>query len=494
MKTRDILLIYPGERVKKPRLPMSVLTLATYLTRHGHSCTIADERIEDVSDEDIRRSAVIGMSTMSGAQLKSAIATSRRVRRVNPRAPIVWGGAHPSSFPEQTARSPLVDYVVRGEGEEVLLQLTECLLSGKGDVALPSLTYRRGDEIVHTRETAAPPDIDTLPLPRYELLDLHDYIDADDGLSYETSRGCSFRCSFCYVESFHQRKWRGKRPERVVEDLRRIRETTGVNKLLIVDDNFFCNKKRSLDICAAMIAEHAPFTWSATARADFLAHCSPEEIDRLKKSGCRILAIGAESGSSRVLREIRKDISPGQVVSAVEKCVSSGIMPQVSFMIGFPFERERDIRETLDLYDRIERIGGGRAEINGLFIYVPYCGTPLYALAQEYGYRPKNSLEEWEGWNFSDANNNPWLRGRSRGRLQCISRIARFKYLRHRFEFYSDTFKREKLSSPLLRVGYAVSVAVLSALARWRWRRRFFSLGYEWMAWQRLAYRIFRVR
>ena len=111
-KNKTILLIYPGQRIAKPRFPMSLVALASYCIVHGFACRIIDERIERLSDDDIRAADIIGISTMSGMQLGSAIKTAKRIKEIHFHSFLVWGGAHPTSFPVQTAQSSLVDCVV----------------------------------------------------------------------------------------------------------------------------------------------------------------------------------------------------------------------------------------------------------------------------------------------------------------------------------------------------------------------------------------------
>lgn len=492
-KNADILLIYPGERVAKPRLPMSVLAIASHCIHYGYRCKIVDERVSDLNDEDIYNASIIGISTMSGMQLKSAIRTANRIRKLRADIPTVWGGAHPSAYPKQTALSPLVDFVVKGEGEDAFLKLSEAILDNNNYFDLPAVTFKSDGQIVDNPTSDSWIDMDKLQPTKYELLDIRSYADFEDGLSYESSRGCPFRCTFCYAEYFHKRKWRGKSADKVVAELKQVQDDLGVKKLFIVDDNFFANKKRSFEIFSKMNSSDICLEWIATARADFLSNCSDESMDIIRRSNCAILAIGAESGSERILERIKKGITPRQVVNAVEKCVFNNIMPAVSFMVGLPFEEDVDLKKTLDLYDELIALGKN-VEINGVFIYVPYAGTPLFETARKCGYEPRKTLSEWSDWNFSDSENNPWLEPARRKRIEAISSIARFKYLNHRFRYYSDEYQKQKLKSPLIRAGFFLFVGFFARLANWRWRNRFFGCAFEWTLWRKLTYRIFKFR
>ncbi len=488
----DVLLVYPGEPEAKPRLPMSVLTLASYCTQQGYDCKVVDERLTDLTDEDINDAQVIGISSMSGTQLGSAISTARRIRQLRPDTPIVWGGAHASAYPEQTARSPLVDFVVKGEGEQVFVELCSRILNDQDMVDVCALTYVKDGEMVNNPTALEFIDVETLPPTRYDLVDLEQYADFEDGFSYESSRGCPFRCTFCYVEYFHDRKWRSKSTEKVIAELRAIKKNTGVKKLYLIDDYFFSNRKRSLEICEAMIDADIDMKWTATARSDFLARCTDEQMQIIKDSGCTTLSIGAESGSDKVLKDLKKDITVEQTRIAVQKCVAIGIKPTLSFIIGLPTEREEDLEATLTLCDDLMSYGED-VEINGLFVYVPYSGTPLEETAADYGYVARKKLEDWADWSFGDHSNNPWLGPKQRKRLEAIASIARFKFMRRRFDSYSESYRRAKMRSPLIRLGYFVFVRVFAAMANLRWKRRLFTGALEWVLWRRLTYSLFRL-
>jgi len=489
----DILLIYPGGQMPKPRLPMSVLVLATHCKSQGYKCKIIDERINYLSDDDIKSAGIIGISTMSGLQLKSAIKTAKRIKDIRPSVPLIWGGVHPTSFPKQTAKSQLVDCVVKGEGEKPFLQLCDKIFNNKDYSEVVALTFERDGQIIDNQVADNWINIEELKFPNYDLLDIKKYADYEDGLSYETSRGCPFRCTFCYVENFHKRQWRGKSVDKVIRDITRIKNDIGVKKLVFVDDNFFGNKKRSLDICSQMSAKNIELRWNATARADFLAGCSEFDMKRLKNSGCEILSIGAESGSASILTKVKKDITTDQTKQAVAKCVENNIMPTVSFMIGLPFEKDSDLEDTMLLADQLMNMGKN-VEINGLFIYVPYVGTSLFETALSYGYKPKNSLEKWSDWSFSDSRNNPWIKPRQRGKYDVISAIARFKYLYHRFEYYSAAYRKEKLKSPIARIAYRILIKPFARIVDWRWRNRYFAFAIEISIWKWLTYRMFKVK
>ena len=490
---KSILLIYPGERVSKPRLPMSVLALATHLVSNNMNCSIVDERVTDLTDDEILSAEIIGISSMSGIQLKSAINTARRIKKINPKVPVIWGGAHATFFPVQTAESDLADIVVKGEGEEVFLELCCKILSNEDFSELQSITFTNNGLIQDNPYKNEFINIEELHFPMYSLFDLKKYADYTEGLSYESSRGCKNRCAFCYIDHFHKRKWRGKSVEKVISEFKKIIEDTGIKKLYLMDDNFFGDKNRTYNICLQMKESNLDMSWSATCRANILASASDEYMAVIRDSGCGIIGIGAESGSPDILKMIKKDITTEHIKAAVQKCVDNKIMPTVSFIIGFPYETNEDLEMTLKIYDELMSIDSS-VEINGIFIFSPYPGTELFNIAVKEGYKPGTTLDEWANWKFSSLNNGPWVAPRNRSKMVAISTIARFKYLHHRFQYYSDEFRKEKLNSIFIRAGYYMFIRIFLFSANFRWKRRCFSFPVEWVVFRKILEVVFKTR
>ena len=500
MGEKCVLLVYAGPRTSLPKIPMSVVVLASYLREHGFAARILDTRVESYEDLDLQDVFCVGISSMSGLQLQHSLEVARAIRYADPSLPLIWGGVHPSFFPEQTARSKCVDVVVRGEGEDSLLEVVRAIESGGSlERACPELvegikgiTYSMGGRTVSNSDREFM-DLDRLPLPAYDLLTLDKYADLLDSFSYESSRGCPFRCKFCYNQNFHKRRWRAKSTEKVLNELETIISRYHPGKILFVEDLFPVSRRRTLEIGRGMIERKLGVRWTSYYRADQLSTYSDDDVALLSESGCDELSIGVESGSPRTLKIIGKDITPEQVIVSVRKCLKYDIMPVMSFIIGFPLETPEDMYQTLDFYDQLMALGD-KVEINGLFVYSPYPGTPMYELAVEHGYQPFDSLEGWSEWNFDDLANTPWCEGKYREQLDAISTIARFRYFRHRLGLYPSQLRRGRLASGLNRFLYTLAGPVFGWLADFRWKHRFFSFPWEWKLWRKVVEQRFKVR
>ena len=239
-------------------------------------------------------------------------------------------------------------------------------------------------------------DLNLLDIPAYDLIDLSKYNDSleSNGISYESSRGCPYACTFCYVYIFHDRTFRGKSPEKVLEEVKYLKEVYDIKKLSFVEDYMWSTKNRALDQFKLFIEHDINVKWSGFCRADFLSRIKDEEMDIIADSGAEILSLGLETGSERMLKHIKKHITVDQAKTAVKRCADRGIMTECSFIIGMPTETEADVEESIKMYDILTNFSDN-VEINGFFLYTPYPGVPLYDEALELGYTKNETLEEW---------------------------------------------------------------------------------------------------
>ncbi len=456
MKLKKILLAYAGEESKRPRFPLSCLALASYLRKEGYDAEIRDLRLNSsFKDIDVEQYSCLCVSSMTGPDLKSAKAISQFFKSNDPAIPVIWGGHHASAAPEQTIRERYIDTIIVGEGEKALI------------TALKDLQEGKLKEIYHQDQI----DMEELDIPAYDLIEVEKYLDNKDGWSYEPSRGCPHRCRFCYVYYFHDRKWRSKSADKVVEEIKYLVKHYNMKKLKIIGDNFFVNKNFALEICRRITP--LKLSWSSTIRIDYICRYTDEELKIIKDSGCWMLQMGAESGSQEILEYIQKDITAEQSKIAIKKCADQGILPLVSLIIGLPGEKKEQVLETLNLYDELTELGG---EMNGVFIYRPYPGTPLYADAINFGYKSPRNVDEWSSVKLRRTR-LPW-HGKMGAELETITGISRFNFFVSHLKNFSDENVKNKLGFSRTAVNLAIAPFKLSS--KLRWKHRYFKMGIEW--------------
>jgi len=494
---KKVILIYPEGRKEgnypNPKgydyslqLPISLLPIAFYLQRGGYEPVLFDARIEDYRKLSLKEVICVGISSMTGIQIANAIEITRHIRNVNSNIPIIWGGIHPTLLPEQTVSHNLVDIVVRGEGEATMLELVQHLDAGQPLRNVPGITYQENDYIVNNSDRDFI-DLNELQYLPYELLDMEKYKNfiLTNQFFLNTSRGCPYNCAFCYNMSFNRRKWRCQRSSLVVDQIERVINRFGVKKFYFgTEDNFFVDKLRVENICKSMIQRNIRIEWDACCRADCFAEYSDEFLKILKEGGCRALLFGGESGSPNILKKINKGVLPEELINASKRCKKFGIKPIFSFITGFPFETDCDIKMTYKVIDQI-MANNDIAEVNGIFIFVPYPGNPLFEEAKRAGLKEPHTLEGWSQIQFSNVCNLPWLDSKKRVLLNTIFRISRFPFESKTPDF-PKALKPNKESSFLRSIIMRFKKFVwlfywISAKIRWRYK--FFGLPMEWKLW-----------
>lgn len=435
---KKVILYYPkltGDNDSHPLyrgLPLSVLTLAAQFDEKDYQIIVIDGRLEnniyryDLSNLLDDECVCIGVSAITSYQIMDGINFSRQVKELNPDVPIVWGGWHPSLMPEQTISSDFVDIVVTGQGELTFRQLVE-RLAQKGSLKnVPNLFFKDDkNNIVSTGKNFLKKIETVKPIEKsYRYINMEHYIQELWGnkrvIGYESSRGCPWNCKFCSIGSVYNRRWNALTAEQTFSGVKYLYEKHSIDAVHFYDNNFFVNEKRALEFSRLMIKENIPVRWDGTAVVEQFSGFSDEYIEGLKDSNFYRVIVGVESGDEDVLEKINKRHRNHQILQLVELCKRHHIMASLSFMVGFPWNPEKDFEETVRLIEKIKSINPNTEIL--LFIFSPYLGTPLYDVALEYGMTFPDSLEGWSRYTY-ERSNTPWISDRL---LRKINRYISF--------------------------------------------------------------------
>jgi len=468
-----VVLINPPFNIAKANYDSSVsvglLSIGSYLASRGAPVVLIDGarqvNYRELIDEAVGDKDLVGLSVMT-TQIAEALAISQQIKNKKPACQIVWGGTHPTFFPEQTAAHELIDAVCVGEGEETMCELT----SGQDRSQIKGLVYKQAGRII-----VNPPrplsDPVKMPLFNWELVS-REVLDKLNLIPSLTSRGCPHCCTFC-VNAILKNKWRGRTVEQVLEDLRIIKsqEYFQGKKLRFWDENFFVDIDRAKAIINGMIKNDLVIPWETTVRADYLraGFVGDDFLAKLRQSGCYLLSFGAESGSPRILKKIQKDVTPEQIINSAKLCLRHGIIPQYSFMIGLPGETRQDIRLTLGLIDKLVKLSG-EVQILGPQAFRPYPGSSLYEECVKAGWREPQSLEEWAQLasgelNYLAVKNFPWVADKD-----LVESME--AYVRFGAHSISSAMGSTVQAKKWLKLGFVL-------LCQLRWRLKFFAWPIE---------------
>jgi anaerobic magnesium-protoporphyrin IX monomethyl ester cyclase len=369
--------------------PVGLLYIAAYIRKLNPSwdVKIYDSQVETQDFRELLeqlRPDIVGITCQS-ALVYSTLETARLVKQQNPATLVVAGGVHASLRPQDLLTNKDIDLVVRGEGEETFLDICRAFQEKETFAGIPGLSYKDGtSDIISTPDRAIYDDLDAYPMPALDLVPVDKYRISPDmrtgsrlGLII-TSRGCPYDCMFCANKLLTKRTYRLRSIESVIEEIEYYLEHYQINQLMIFDDNFAVDKKRTLALCAEFVKRGYPdkFSWWSEARVDVL---DEEVLSAMKRAGCTIISLGLESGNQRLLDLIKKNITLEQTRRTVELIHKVGIKSRASFILGLPTETREESLKTIEFayslpLDQVR-----------FSIATPFPGTELWDIAVHEG-------------------------------------------------------------------------------------------------------------
>lgn len=469
-----IVLINPKtgtERYSLPKAPLNLLCLASVLEQEGISCKLLDMSVIKSDEKSLIRSCIknstcVGISAMTGTQILNGIKISNIIKEYDSDIPIIWGGVHPTLFPEQTIQNHYVDYVVRGEGEYTLTELVKAIEKGSKVNDVKGITYMKNGNIISTpdREFC---NMEELPLPAWHLIDVenyisHNYLNTNRVLPVHASRGCQFSCAFCYNLTVNKRKFRSKSAEKTFDEIKYLVDKYHVDGIVFREDNFCTDVKRVKRISELVCQEKMDLQMACSLRADRFK--DEELLTSLVKMGVKTIGMGAESGSQRMLELIDKNISTDDILFSAKQSKKYDFLTLYSFIIGIPTETINDIEATLNVIDNIKKINP-KCDVTNINIYTPYPKNKLYDLSVSNGFVPPNTLEEWGSFVW-DNPNLPW--SKDSDIIKTINQVSVFALN----EQVIDKIRKRNVAFNL--AGY-----LLHMIEKFRWHNRLWSIPYE---------------
>ena len=363
----NVLLVYPIPSIASPQKspPLSILHVGEALKQQGdYQVRYFDERYDP--EPDLDWADVVGVSSMTGYQLKGAIKYLKAAKAKGKRT--VLGGIHVTMQPEQCLKEDYVDSIVLGPGEWAFKQAIH-----GAEIASEPLNGRHvspvsNDTLVHFERSARTGDTVLM-----------------------TSRGCPFRCGFCYTQQFFKRKWESVDLELWKSDIISLVVFANVKKLEHGDDwiGKWSRAKEIIKFLQGLGVEYRP---------SIRAHQINDEVAReMAELGIKHVSIGMETASTRMLELTQKDITPGDQIRCAEALAKYGIWPLYYWIVGFPTETRAEINETLDQADRMDKIHKGKLTQN-IYAYTALPGTPLFELVDQ-STLPQ-SMEEWSEYSL----------------------------------------------------------------------------------------------
>ncbi len=376
--------------------PLGIAYIAANLEKHGVRVKIIDAPTLGLNHQQVlgmvRRFKPdwVGIS-VTVTSFRSACQHVDQIKEFLPKCKFVFGGPIVTFEAEKILGvAENVDFCVRGEGEETMLELVKT--PRKSPRVIPGLTFRDGKRIVRNPDRPLIDDLDKLPFPAWHLLPMSRYqgpTDLDGGKPFSTliaTRGCLFKCRFCAATIM----WRGQRRrkiENVLREMETLSEKYKVRCLHFPDDLLLAKRDYALKFCQGLIERGLnKIHWSCNGRVNLM---DMELLKNLKKAGCVCVYYGIESGNQKILDDINKGVTLAQIRRAIKLTHQAGLRASGSFLIGYPGETEKTIRQTVDLAISLDM------DYASFHIVVPYPGTPLYDECVKKGWLLSERWEEY---------------------------------------------------------------------------------------------------
>lgn len=308
---------------------------------------------EDIEKRIMERRPDVVATTAFTAEIADALKVLKLAKQVNPEIVTVIGNVHPTFCYEEilTESHDYVDFIVRGEGEETMVELMDALSCNGDPFKVDGLAFYRETKAVITGDRGFIKDLDRLPLA-WDLIDwpVYTYKPMKDSVLaiVSSSRGCSQQCSFCSQQLFWQRRWRGRSAENFIAELEHLRSAYGVNVVMISDETPTLSRKRWERILDLKMERGLDTKILLETRVNDILR-DEDIMWKYKEAGVDHIYVGVESGSQATLDIFKKNIKAAESKKALDLINGEDIVSETSFVLGMPDETKESIRNTVEL-------------------------------------------------------------------------------------------------------------------------------------------------
>lgn len=416
-------------------VPWGPVYIGSVLKKNGYNVKILNNDLESKVNKDLIKfekiitdidPLYIGFSVSTGDHLKYVAYFAKKMKAYG--CKIVFGGPHPTILPEEVLREDYVDFVVIGEGEETLLELTRAIENPKGANlgSIKGIGYKINWNIMINEKRPFISNLDRYSVD-WDVSDFEEHITKNHMgckrvLSYISSRGCPYRCAFCHNFATGNTKWRAESINTVIRNINYLKDKYDIDCVWFNDDNFFVNTDRAFEILEYINTLN--LKWFGETRIDQLDEL---KISKIAKLTCVRLLIGVESGDDSILRYINKGINRRKVKEITRLLNRYSVPASYAFIIGFPNETFKQITKTLEFISELEEIYPPTPSTFGckIGVYLPYPGTPLFQEAKKLGYQEPQTLRDWSGLErYRGKVNFPWINSKL---LYGISKVYHYQ-------------------------------------------------------------------
>lgn len=369
--------------------PLGLGYLSAVLEKNGFSVEILDGQSDVYTLDSIRawfelkKPDIVGVTCLSYDRY---LAYKICALAKNTGAYTIIGGPHVTFTDMDVLKKfPYIDTVVRGEGEQTILELMNCLERGERFENIQGISYRADGQVVRNSDRELIKNLDEIPFPAWHLFPIKKYM-------YHPvigSRGCPNNCIYCSSPAMWRRKVRFRSAINIVDEIEFVIKNYGKKIVHFKDDTLLVNKKWAIEICDEIIKRGLDIEWKCLGRVD---NIDQELLQKLKRAGCKKIDYGIESGNENILENIKKRIDKGQAKTALKLTRDFGLNSTAYFMLGHPSETVETLNDTFNFAHEL------RSKNPGFSVVDILPGTYLFEVAKANGVLPRDfNWEEYPG-------------------------------------------------------------------------------------------------
>lgn len=375
-------------------VPISLPSIAALLEREGFEVKILDCLTQSLTFEAVAwevanwRPALIVVN-MATATYNSDLRVVRAIRKVS-QAHITAIGVHVSVLSELTLRESELDSVIKGEPEEICLQLAKALRDAGSLRQIQAISYKEAATIIDNSRQTFIDDLDALPFPARHLIDNRAYTFPMRNRAYTlliSSRGCPYSCIFCTARQYYGTKVRLRSAENIVDEMAEIIGRWHITDIVMWSDTFTLVRDHVMGICNEIIKRKLRCNWMCNSRVDKV---DEELLTKMKQAGCSGISYGVESGVQEILDRAKKGVTTGQIERAFMWTHRARIQTLAHIIFGLPGESKVTIKTTLGFVKKLN------PDFVQFYCAIPFPGTELYSISKANGWLATSDWSKFE--------------------------------------------------------------------------------------------------
>lgn len=418
-----ILLIVYDNGTHSHYFPLGLGYIAAVLLKNGHDVQIYSQDKNHYPEEHLLKFLnensfdVVGVGVTAGYyQYRKLLKISKAINKSEQRPFFVLGGHGPSPEPEFFIKKTGADAVIIGEGEITIVKLLEALENHYPLKNVKGIAFREGDKIIINERQPLIEDIDSIPMPAYDLFPMDyyrltrlPYVDKTDFMiSILSGRGCTFNCNFCY------RMDKGFRPrssDSIIDEIFFLKNKHGIIYFDFADELLMSSIARTVNLCEDILKANCDIKWFCEGR---LNYAKPEVLNLMKRAGCVFINYGIESMDDQVLKNMNKALTTEIIKKGIEATLACGISPGFNIIWGNIGDNKITLNKGVEFLLKYDDC----TQMRTIRPVTPYPGSPLYYYAIEKGllkdcedfYENKHINSDLLAINFTDLSDEEFHR------------------------------------------------------------------------------------